>query len=116
MPEWSQFDFDCPVTYTLSVLGGKWKWLIIYILSEHGTLRYGELRRYLPGITHKMISQQLKELETKNLINRKEYLQIPPKVEYSLTQKGQTLVPILDLMCDWGEANCPKADINTLKE
>lgn len=107
---------DCPVAYTLSVLGGKWKWLIIYILSEEGTLRYGELRRNLPGITHKMLSQQLKELETDQLIDRKEYHQIPPKVEYSLTEKGQSLVPILDLMCDWGEANRLKANINSPKE
>ncbi|MBH1941810.1 helix-turn-helix transcriptional regulator [Mobilitalea sibirica] len=102
--------YDCPVTYTLSVLGGKWKWLIIYILSGEGTLRYGELRRNLSGITHKMLSQQLKELEADQLINRKEYHQIPPKVEYSLTQKGQTLIPILDLMCYWGETNWSKVN------
>ncbi|MDF2569604.1 MAG: transcriptional regulator, HxlR family [Sporomusa sp.] len=98
-------NLDCAVTYTLSVLGGKWKWLIIDILSEEGTLRYGELKRNLSGITHKMLSQQLKELETEQLIDRKEYHQIPPKVEYSLTQKGATIIPILNLMCDWGKAN-----------
>jgi len=106
-----ELNLNCPVTYTLSVLGGKWKWLIIYILSEQGTLRYGELKRALAGITHKMLSQQLKELETEQLINRKEYHQIPPKVEYSLTPRGQTLLPILDLMCEWGQTNFLKENL-----
>ncbi|EAX47356.1 transcriptional regulator, HxlR family [Thermosinus carboxydivorans Nor1] len=108
-------DTNCPVTYTLSVLGRKWKWLIIYTLSEEGTLRYGELKKSLPGITHKMLSKQLKELESEQLIYRKEYHQIPPKVEYSLTPKGKTLIPILNLMCDWGAANWPfKANNDSL--
>lgn len=100
-------NLDCTVTYTLSVLGGKWKWLIIDILAEAGILRYGELKRKLPGITHKMLSQQLKELESELLIDRKEYHQIPPKVEYSVTEKGATLIPILNLMCEWGKINRP---------
>ncbi|VBB04972.1 Hypothetical protein LUCI_0178 [Lucifera butyrica] len=112
MAKSEEITLDCPVAYTLSVLGGKWKWLIIYLLCEQGTLRYGELKRRLSGITHKMLSQQLKELETEQLIARKEYHQIPPKVEYSLTEKGQTLIPILDLMCDWGEMNWPKANLS----
>jgi DNA-binding HxlR family transcriptional regulator len=74
----SDYNFDCPVTHTLSVFEGKWKWLIIYVLSEEGTLRYGELKRNLPKITHKMLSQQLKELEKMQLISRKAYHQIPP--------------------------------------
>ena len=98
---------ECPVTYTLSILGGKWKWLIIYLLFEHNILRYGELKKRLLGITHKMLSQQLKELDTANLINRKEYQQIPPKVEYSLSEQGKTLLPILNLMCEWGRKNHP---------
>ncbi|BBB93509.1 winged helix-turn-helix transcriptional regulator [Methylomusa anaerophila] len=110
MTEYKLTHHDCPVTYTLSVLGGKWKWLIIYTLSGEGTLRYGELKRNLPGITHKMLSQELKGLEAEQLIDRKEYHQIPPKVEYSLTKKAQTLIPILDLMCDWGKTNWPKAN------
>ena len=97
----------CPVTYTLSILGGKWKWLIIYLLFEHNILRYGELKKRLLGITHKMLSQQLKELDAANLINRKEYQQIPPKVEYSLSEQGKTLLPILNLMCEWGRKNHP---------
>ena len=98
---------ECPVTYTLSILGGKWKWLIIYLLFEHNILRYGELKKRLLGITHKMLSQQLKELDAANLINRKEYQQIPPKVEYSLSEQGKTLLPILNLMCECGRKNHP---------
>jgi DNA-binding HxlR family transcriptional regulator len=100
--------FDCPITYTISIFERKWKWLIIYVLSEEKTLRYGELKRCLPTITHKMLSQELKELEKLQLISRKVYDQIPPKVEYSLTRRGVSLIPILDLMCSWGEKNRPK--------
>ena len=102
------YNADCPITYTISILEGKWKWLIIWVLEEEGIIRYGELKRNLPKITHKMLSQQLKELEKMELISRKSYHQIPPKVEYSLTGKGKTLLPIIDLMCEWGEKNCPK--------
>jgi len=102
------YNLDCSITYTLSIFEGKWKWLIIDVLSQEGTIRYGELKRCLQGITHKMLSQQLKQLEKMGLINRKAYHQIPPKVEYSLTKKGTTLLPIIDLMCKWGVANRPK--------
>ena len=106
MAIWS-LDSQCPIIYTLAVVGGKWRWLIIYKLSEDGILRYGELKRTLPPITHKMLSQELKELEAEKLIHREEYHQIPPKVEYSLTEKGKTLLPILDLMSKWGMENKP---------
>jgi DNA-binding HxlR family transcriptional regulator len=102
------YSFDCPITFTLSVFEGKWKWLMIYILMEEGTLRYGELKKHLPKITHKMLSSQLKELEKMQLILRKVYDQIPPKVEYSLTKKGKTLLPIIDQMCEWGYKNWPE--------
>lgn len=95
----------CPVAYTLAVVGGKWKWLILYRLWEKELLRYGELKREITGITHKMLSQQLKEMEDTGLVFRQEYPQIPPKVEYSLTDKGKTLIPILELMCQWGRQN-----------
>jgi len=104
MAIWST-DSECPIVYTLAVVGGKWRWLIIYKLSEAGILRYGELKRTLPHITHKMLSQELKELEAEELIHRKEYPQVPPKVEYSLTEKGETLLPILELMSKWGIEN-----------
>ncbi|WP_238915978.1 helix-turn-helix domain-containing protein [Clostridium sp. YIM B02555] len=94
-----------PFEYTLSIVSGKWKLKIIYLLACSGTLRYGELKKNIEGITHKMLSSQLKELENENIILRKEYPQIPPKVEYSLAQKGQSLIPIVRDMCKWGKEN-----------
>jgi len=101
------YTLDCAITYTLSIFEGKWKWLIIDVLSQEGTIRYGQLKRNLQNITHKMLSQQLKELEKMQLIIRKSYHQMPPKVEYSLTKKGTTLLPIINLMCKWGVENRP---------
>jgi DNA-binding HxlR family transcriptional regulator len=98
-------DHICPVERTLSVIGGKWKLLIIYYLMIDKVKRYGELKRCIHGITHKMLSMQLKELESDGIVLRNEYPQIPPKVEYSLTQKGATLLPILQVMFDWGINN-----------
>ena len=92
-----------PISYTLSVVGGKWKWVLLWILYNKGVQRYGEIKKVIPYITHKMLSGQLKELEADGLIQREEYHQIPPKVEYSLTERGRTLLPILKLMSDWGE-------------
>ncbi|WP_432667191.1 helix-turn-helix domain-containing protein [Wukongibacter baidiensis] len=95
----------CSIEYTLSIIGGKWKSVILWHLGTDGTYRYNELRRLMPGITHKMLSQQLKELEDEGLINRKQYNEIPPRVEYSLTKKGATVMPILESMHRWGEEN-----------
>ncbi|MDF2885378.1 MAG: HTH-type transcriptional regulator [Clostridiaceae bacterium] len=103
MKKWSPDEGKCPISYTLSVAGGRWKWLILYKLFQNKVLRYGEVKRSMPSITHKMLSQQLKDLESAELIYRKEYYQIPPKVEYSLTKKGNTLIPILLLMSEWGK-------------
>ncbi len=97
----------CPISYTLSIVGGKWKWVLMWILSTKGTQRYGEIRKLLPNISHKILIQHLKDLEASGLLSRKEYSQVPPKVEYSLTDKGQTLIPILELMSDWGSINLP---------
>lgn len=97
--------YNCPIEITLSVIGGKWKTIILWHLSNHEILRYGELKKSLNGITHKMLSKQLKELESDGLINRKEYQQIPPKVEYSLTKRGQTMIPLLNTMCQWAHDN-----------
>ena len=98
-------DFHCPIEYTLSLVGGKWKLLILYHLMNDNVKRYGELKKAIDGITHKMLSQQLKELEADGLIIRKEYHQIPPKVEYSLSGKGVTLLPILGNLYSWGKEN-----------
>ena len=83
------------------MIGGKWKLRIIYVLAFHEILRYGELKRILTPITHKMLSAQLKELEKDGLINRNEYKQIPPKVEYSLTQMGRDLEPVVHEIHNW---------------
>lgn len=85
----------------VNMIGGKWKLRIIYVLASHEILRYGELKRLLAPITHKMLTTQLKELEKDGLINRKEYQQIPPKVEYSLTQMGRDLKPVVKEMHAW---------------
>lgn len=93
---------DTPFGYTLSLIGGKWKMIILYLLCEHEVIRFNELKRKIGTITYKTLSSQLKELEADELIIRNEYPQIPPKVEYSLSEKGKSLIPILDAMCEWG--------------
>lgn len=91
-----------PFEYTLSIISGKWKLKIIYILACTSTARYNVLKRSIEGITHKMLSSQLKELEHEGIIARKEYPQVPPKVEYSLSEKGKSLIPLMLSICDWG--------------
>ncbi len=91
----------CPVETTLAVIGGRWKVLIIRELFP-GVKRFGELHRALQGITQKMLTQQLREMEQDGLVHRQVYLQVPPKVEYSLTPLGETLKPILNSMHEWG--------------
>lgn len=91
--------------YTLSLINGRYKMLILYCLSEFKVVRYNELKRYLGKISHKTLSASLKELEADQLLVRTEYPQIPPKVEYSLSEKGASLIPILDALCIWGENN-----------
>ncbi|MDC0759446.1 helix-turn-helix domain-containing protein [Brevibacillus sp. AG] len=91
-----------PFDYTLSIIGGKWKMKIMYQLKSNEVLRYGDLKRNIPGITHKMLSLHLSDLEQDGIVQRVEYPQIPPKVEYSLTAQGQSLLPILEAMCLWG--------------
>lgn len=94
---------DTGFSYTLSLISGKYKMIILYCLMEYKVVRYNELRRYIKSISHKTLSVSLKELEKDHLIIRKEYPQIPPKVEYSLSTKGQSLMEILDQLCIWGE-------------
>lgn len=85
----------------VDMLGGKWKLRILYFLGSYHILRYGELKKHLSPITHKMLSMQLKELERDGLIIRKEYPQVPPKVEYSISPKGIDLLPLFEEMCNW---------------
>lgn len=92
-----------PFEYTLSLIGGKWKLNILFWLWRKNVMRYGELKKSLDGITHKMLSNQLKELEADSLIVRHEYPQVPPKVEYYLSKRGESLMPTLHELCKWGE-------------
>lgn len=96
---------DTPFGYTMSVVGGKWKMIILYLLAEKQTVRFNEMKRQLGVITFKTLSSQLKELEGDGMVKRKEYPQVPPKVEYSLTDKAKTLLPVLEQLCDWGVKN-----------
>ena len=93
--------YNCPVAATLDLIGGKYKPLILWHLAE-GTLRFGQLQKLLPKATPKMLTQQLRELEQNGLILRRVYPVVPPKVEYSLTELGQSLMPILTEMRNWG--------------
>jgi DNA-binding HxlR family transcriptional regulator len=94
---------DTGFCYTLSLINGKYKMVILYCLMEFNIVRYNELKRYIKIISHKTLSSSLKELEKDGLIIRTEYPQIPPKVEYSLSEKGKSLMVILDQLCVWGE-------------
>jgi DNA-binding HxlR family transcriptional regulator len=91
----------CPIEATLAVLGGKWKPLILYHLMER-THRFGELQRLIPSVTREMLTQHLRQLEADGIVHREVYQQVPPKVEYSLTEKGRTLRPLLLAMNEWG--------------
>ncbi|MNZ85376.1 putative HTH-type transcriptional regulator YybR [compost metagenome] len=96
---------DTPFGYTLSVIGGKWKMVIIYLLAENQAVRFNDLKRQIGAITYKTLSSQLKELEADGMVKRKEYPQVPAKVEYSLTDKAKTLLPVLEELCEWGVKN-----------
>lgn len=102
---------SCPVTATLQIIGGKWKPIIIWSLSS-GTKRFGELKKFMPGVTQKMLTQQLRELEADSIVERKIYAEVPPRVEYSLSEKGKTLRPIMDQMCAWGTEHVLKGTKN----
>ncbi len=96
---------DTGFNYTMSLIQGKYKMIILYTLMEFKVVRFNEMKKYIGEISYKTLSSTLKELEADKLVHREEYPQIPPKVEYSLTERGKTLIPILDAMCEWGDNN-----------
>lgn len=99
----AKFNPDCPVGATIKVLSGKWKILILFSLSQ-GTKRFNALRREIPEVTQRMLTNQLRELESDKIIRRKVYAEVPPKVEYSLTPIGETLKPVLEQLKRWGQS------------
>lgn len=94
---------NCEKELTLAVIGGKWKLIILWHLGLQGTKRFSELKKLIPHITQKMLTNQLRELEEDRLVFRKVYPEVPPRVEYSLTEHGESLVPVLKMMYDWGK-------------
>jgi DNA-binding HxlR family transcriptional regulator len=101
---------NCPVTATMGIIGGKWKLLILYVISNDIN-RFGKMSMMLKDISKQMLTTQLRELETDVIIERKIYPEIPPRVEYSLTEKGRTLQPIINLMRDWGNEYLIKQEL-----
>jgi len=93
---------NCPLTFALNLIGGKWRLPIIWALSKNGTMRYNELKKSIDGITNMMLTQTLKELELYSIINRKQFMEVPPRVEYSLTENGENLIPALKALANWG--------------
>ena len=107
-------DIRCPLEYGLQVFGGKWKSRIICVLEESGTLRYSMLRKSMGNITDAVLASTLKELMADSIVERKSYDEIPPRVEYRLTEKGKSVVPILQNICKWAGAYHREDSENTL--
>ena len=95
--------YYCDVELTLQIIGGKWKPIILFHLGEEGTLRFSEIRRIIPNISPKMLTQQLRELEGDGVVHREVYPQVPPKVEYCLTDLGRSVMPIIQQLSGWGK-------------
>src|SRR5215475_14745401 len=95
--------FGCPVEATLAVIGGKWKAVLIFHMMRGGAHRFAELRRKAPGISDRVLTRQLRELETDGIVRREVFPEVPPRVEYSLTEYGESLRPVTSAMCDWGK-------------
>lgn len=96
---------ECPVHRTLELLSGKWRTHIIYELCKHSTMRFGELKKAYPNITNTMLTNTLRDLERLGIIHREQFNEIPPHVEYSLTEKGKALLPVFFEISKWGEEN-----------
>lgn len=96
-------EFNCEKELTLSVISGKWKAVILWHLGHEGKHRFSELQKLFTKISNKMLTNQLRELEEDGIINREVFAEVPPKVEYSMTELGMTLIPIIDMLYDWGK-------------
>ena len=97
------YDFDCPIEAAFAVIGGKWKAISIYYLME-GDKRFKDLMELLETVSSRMLAKQLQELERDGIISRKVFAEVPPRVEYTLTPYGKTLIPVITMICEWGEA------------
>lgn len=106
-PRFISNPLDCPVTRAMSIIGGKWKPIILNVIGDR-TIRFGKLNQLIPAISNKVLANELKELEIFGLIKRKEYKELPPRVEYELSPAGLSLIPILHAMADWGKTNVAK--------
>lgn len=107
--------YNCYFELTLDIVGGKWKPIILYYISINKVARYSELKRFIPSINERMLTRQLRELEEDKLINRKVYPVVPPKVEYTLTEHGETLIPILESLVKWGTGYANSIGFNNFK-
>ena len=96
---------DSGFNYTMSLISGKYKMVVLYTLATFDIMRFNEIQRFIGTISYKTLSQTLKELEADKLVIRTEYPQVPPKVEYSLSERGKSLIPMFDELCEWGEKN-----------
>jgi len=98
----SKREYSCPVEATIDVIGGKWKPVILWHIKEK-PMRFNEIRSILPNVTQGVLTRQLRELEADKIVNRRVFAEVPPRVEYSLTSFGETFIPILDNLCEWGK-------------
>jgi DNA-binding HxlR family transcriptional regulator len=108
-------EYCCPVGAAIDEIGGKWKHPILWALNDK-KLRFNEINKIIPDISQRVLTKQLRELENDNLVTRKVFAEVPPKVEYSITEKGESVIPILDALCKWGNKYCSsKTCLNDLK-
>ena len=107
--------YNCYFELTLDIIGGKWKPIILYYINTNKVARHSDLKRFIPSINERMLTRQLRELEEDELINRKVYPVVPPKVEYSLTEKGQELIPILESLVKWGAKYAESIGFNNFR-
>ena len=95
--------YNCFFEFTLDIVGGKWKPIILYYININSVARHSELKRFIPSINERMLTRQLRELEEQKIIKRNVYPEVPPKVEYSLTELGESIIPVLKMLCEWGK-------------